>query len=219
MFYKVKPTDTLSKIAKRFSIPLELLLTFNREIKNINNIFVGQLIHIPNITDVPQGGIAVLTTAATDLIARARSAVSKGIRYKLGSGGTNPTSALPTSDHFCDCSGFVCWALGLSRKTTLPFYQKYGGWIFTDSMVADVNSQAGIFEKVATPEVGCIVVYGAGAQIGHVGILSEVENGQMKKVIHCSRGNDNKFKDSIQETVPTVFNRADALWGKFTQLA
>jgi hypothetical protein len=50
-----------------------------------------------------------------------------------------------------------------------------------------------------------------------VGIVSEVLNGQMKEVIHCSSGNDAKFKDSIQETAPTVFNRADTLWGRFVQ--
>jgi hypothetical protein len=85
-------------------------------------------------------------------------------------------------------------------------------------MEADVNSQAGIFERLRVPEPGCIVVYGAGNKIGHVGMVSEVANGLMKRVIHCSAGNDAKFHDSIQETAPTVFDRADALWGRFTQV-
>ena len=37
----------------------------------------------------------------------------------------------------------------------------------------------------------------------------------MEKVIHCSSGNDKKFKDSIQETTPEVFNRADTVFGRF----
>ena len=62
------------------------------------------------------------------------------------------------------------------------------------------------------------MVYGAGNKIGHVGIVSEVKNGKMTKVIHCSSGNDKKYNDSIQETSPTVFNRPDILWGRFTDL-
>jgi hypothetical protein len=219
MFYEVKPQDTLGKIAQKNSVPLELLLAFNKDIKKPDNSFVGQRIYIPNIDDVPGGDLAIASLTASDLITRARSAVKKGIRYKLGEGGTNPAAELPDSGNLCDCSGFVCWVLELSRKTKLPFYQKYGGWIYTDSMVADVNSKAGIFEKLTVPEAGCIVVYGAGAQIGHVGIVSEVLHGKMRQVIHCSHGNDRTFGDSIQETGPAVFNRADALWGRFTKVA
>jgi LysM repeat protein len=127
MFYKVKKGDTLAKIAQGKKIPLELLLAFNKSIKNVDNIFIGQLIRIPNIDDVPANNISVNSLKISHLLARARSAVNKGIRYKLGFGGTNPTSPLPTADHLCDCSGFVCWVLGLARNTTLPFYQKFGG--------------------------------------------------------------------------------------------
>ncbi|MND66456.1 hypothetical protein D3C80_578510 [compost metagenome] len=127
-----------------------------------------------------------------------------------------PGAPLPASDsNECDCSGFVCWVLGLSRKSDIPFYKQHGGWIYTDSMVADVNSQSGIFEKITIPEEGCIVVYGAGSGIGHVGIVSEVEDGTMIKVIHCSSGNYKKHNDSILETGPDIFNRADSLWGRF----
>jgi LysM repeat protein len=216
MFYKVKPSDTLSKIAKKFSISLELILAFNKNIKNVDHIFVGQLIQIPNLEDVPEKEVISLSESPNKLIQRARTAIGKKIKYTLGAGGINPSLELPTSNNECDCSGFVCWVLGLSRKTTIPFYQKFGGWIYTDSMEVDVNSSAGIFEKINIPEVGCIVVYGAGPKIGHVGIVSEVENEKMKKVIHCSSGNYKNYHDSIQETAPTVFNRADALWGRFS---
>ena len=218
MQYTVKTNDTLSKIAQKFSIPIDLILTFNKDIKDVNHITVGQIIQIPNIDDVPENNLQIETKNSNDIITRAKSSTNKGIRYKLGSGGMNPSLPLPTSNKLCDCSGFVCWVLGLSRETTIPFYKKLGGWIYTDSMVSDINSPSGIFERITTPEVGCIVVYGAGAQIGHVGIVSEVVNGKMSKVIHCSSGNDKKYNDSIQETSPSVFNRADALWGRFSQV-
>ena len=83
-------------------------------------------------------------------------------------------------------------------------------------MVSDIESGAGIFEKINTPEPGCIAVYGAGMAIGHVGIVSEVKLGAMSRVIHCSSGNSRKFGAAIQETSPTVFNRADTVWGRFS---
>jgi hypothetical protein len=126
-----------------------------------------------------------------------------------------PKDALPTADGLCDCSGFVCWVLGLKRQSDIPFYKQYGGWIYTDSMVADILSSTGIFERLKAPEAGCIVVYGAGRQIGHVGIVSEVKEGKMSKVIHCSAGNQKKYGDAIAETSPAVFNRPDVLWGRF----
>jgi hypothetical protein len=216
MYYKVKSKDTLSKIAKSFSIPIELILAHNPTIKNVNQIYVNQQIYIPNIEDIPSHEFEFSTISSNDLVLKAKTAINKGIRYKLGSGGMNPNTVLPTTNKLCDCSGFVCWVLGISRKSDNPFYAKFGGWIYTDSMVIDINSQAGLFEKLNTPEVGCIVVYGAGGAIGHVGLVSKVENGQMTKVIHCSSGNDRNFNDSIQETNAAVFNRADTVFGKFT---
>jgi murein DD-endopeptidase MepM/ murein hydrolase activator NlpD len=215
MYYKVSPGDTLTSIAAGNALPAELIVAFNPPLEALNQVVAGQEIYIPNLDDIPADAKLTTGVTASALVARARTAVGKKIRYKLGEGGMNPKAKLPTANNLCDCSGFVCWVLGLSRKSDIPFYKKYGGWIYTDSMVADVRSDAGIFEKLNVPEVGCIVVYGAGAAIGHVGLVSEVTNGKMKKVIHCSSGNDSKFSDSIQETAPAVFDRADALWGRF----
>lgn len=218
MMYKIKPNDNLSKIAKKFNCTVELIMAFNPEIKNPNHIYVNQVIKIPNLEDVPGELTLIETSNVAHFMNRAKSAIGKGIRYKLGFGGIKPELNLPTSDKKCDCSGFICWIFKISRKTDSPFYQKFGGWIYTDSMEADIKSASGIFNKIETPEVGCIVVYGAGNKIGHVGIVSEVKNGKMTKVIHCSSGNDAKFKDAIQETAPTVFNRADIFWGRFTDI-
>lgn len=215
MHYTVKSKDNLTKISKEFNIPKQLILSFNPQIINPNKLFVDQVLYIPNISDIPEKLQIEVTTNAHKIIERAKSAINNGIKYKLGEGGLNPNISLPTTNKLCDCSGFVCWVVGLSRKSEIPFYKKHGGWIYTDSIVADINSNAGIFEKIRTPEPGCIVVYGAGSKIGHTGIVSKVSNGLMEKVIHCSSGNDKKFKDSIQETTPEVFNRADTVFGRF----
>jgi hypothetical protein len=44
-----------------------------------------------------------------------------------------------------------------------------------------------------------------------------IANGQIDKVIDCSSGNDKKFHDSIKETGPEIFSRADTIWGKFAE--
>ena len=178
-------------------------------------------LYIPDTSDVPGS----LTMSAKEispewLIKKARWAIGEGTRYGLGEGGMDPAQMFPMSQNMaCDCSGFICWVLGLPRKTDIAFYQKFGGWIYTDSIEADILSSTGIFELLQKPEPGCIVVYGAGKQIGHVGIVSEVLDGKMKKVIHCSKGNYTTYKDAIRETEPTVFNRKDVLWGRYCEVA
>lgn len=215
MYYKVKKNDTLVKIAGVHNLPLPLILAHNPEITDPNRISMGQLIRIPNVGDVPELRFEFSTLSPSGIIQRARTAVQKGISYQLGSGGMDPAYRLPTKNKLCDCSGFVCWVLGVSRKSEIPFYKRYGGWIYTDSMVDDIKSSSGIFEGLNEPEPGCAVVFGAGNKIGHVGIVSEVANGKMKRVIHCSSGNQRAFNDSIWETSPSVFDRADTLWGRF----
>lgn len=219
MKYTIKSGDTLSKIAKAHGLSLEVLLSQNTYIKDPNKIFVGQTINIFAAADQPAEGLNKVVPplpGAAQIIARAKSAIGKGIRYKLGGGGMKPEAALPDAGTgICDCSGFVCWVLGLSRLSNQAFYKRYGGWINTDSMEDDILSSAGIFDQLNAPLPGCIVVYGAGSKIGHVGLVSEVKDGKMIKVIHCSSGNDRTTGDSIQETKPTVFNRADVRFGWF----
>ena len=45
--YVIKTGDTLSKVAKRFSVTLEELLAANPDIKNPDKIALGQQINIP----------------------------------------------------------------------------------------------------------------------------------------------------------------------------
>ena len=81
------------------------------------------------------------------VLARANSAVGQGIRYKLGKGGMSPGSPTPASSSQCDCTGFVAWCLGFSRKLTEHFYVQFnGGWFETTAVWTDIGSSVGIFE-------------------------------------------------------------------------
>lgn len=155
-----------------------------------------------------------------DLLVRAKSAIDLGIIYKLGAGGMIPTAATPANiEGKCDCSGFVCWALGLKRMTDNIFYVKFNGdghygWINTDAMYKDAQSPTGFFTEISEPRVGCLVVFPGGKlrKVGHVGLVSAVAKGQATKVIHCSSSNYKNTKDAIQETPPTVFATSDAIF-------
>lgn len=151
------------------------------------------------------------------LIQRGRSVVGTGTRYKLGKGGMRPDSVKPADAHgFCDCSGFVCWALGISRQTDHPLYMKFnGGWINTNAMVHDAGEVTGIFKPALVIVPGVILVYpGKGKRVGHCGIVSEMGASPADmKIIHCSSGNSRRG-DAIQETGPEVFGNPAtiAIW-------
>lgn len=220
MYYKVKKRDTLEKIASKQHVSLELLLAFNPKLFiDFHLLTPEELLYVPNILENPEQKYHFSELTSSGIVEKARSAIGKGIKYELGKGGTAKDVGrhLPTSSGGCDCSGFVCWIYGLSRQSEIPFYRQLGGWINTDSMVLDIKSEAGIFGRLNIPEIGCIVVYGRrkAGQYGHVGIVSEVENGIMKKVIHCSKGNDDPEGNSIQETSSKVFNASDIFLGRF----
>jgi|TARA_R100000479_G_scaffold87349_2_gene42683 murein DD-endopeptidase MepM/ murein hydrolase activator NlpD len=51
--YKVKPGDTLSQIAKRHNLGTSELLKANRNIADPNKIRAGQVINVPNLSDMP----------------------------------------------------------------------------------------------------------------------------------------------------------------------
>ena len=135
-------------------------------------------------------------------LTRAREAVGKGIRYKLGKGGFDPTKPIKNA---CDCSGFVAWAIGIPRQ--LP--PGTGAWLQTDSYWQGGRTAGeGLFDAVDERRVepGDLVVYpDRNGKQGHIGIVSVVEEGRATRVIHCSSGNDRQFGDAIRETGPEVF--------------
>jgi hypothetical protein len=147
-----------------------------------------------------------------DIVARAR---------RLGKGGMDPKTKSPASGGECDCSGFSSWCIGLSRQTQDPFYvQLNGGWLETTAMVADALRAGGILTKVSAPLPGDLIVYGdrvvnGRRSQGHVGIVSEVANGKATKVVHCSSGNGRRVPGrAVQETAPTVFINAGAIYAR-----
>jgi cell wall-associated NlpC family hydrolase len=153
----------------------------------------------------------------TELLQRARSAIGHKVKYRLGAGGIDPNSPTPASiDNACDCSGFVYWCLGISRKTDHPLYVRFnGGWINTDAIVHDANQPTGLFFPLDEPKVGCLWVFPSRRPkrpYGHVGIVSAVRNGKVTKVIHCAASNFRRYGDAIRETPPTVFQVPDALF-------
>ncbi|MFN8525306.1 MAG: glucosaminidase domain-containing protein [Chloroflexota bacterium] len=157
------------------------------------------------------------------LIARSRSALGHGFKYQLGQGGMRPQSALPGSpSNGCDCSGFVCWCLGISRQTDHNLYRQFnGGWINTDAIVNDVRTTTGFFRPLETSRVGALMVYPSrqpSRPYGHVGIVTEVADGSVARVIHCSSTNYARFGDAIAETGPEVFVSGGAILAWFEGL-
>lgn len=134
-------------------------------------------------------------------VVKARKLIGKGI-YCLGAGGKNPTGELPWSvcakpsfhSHaklyskpiFCDCSGFVCWCLGLPR------HNSDDTWNNTDHLEY-LASKHPVAWKDA--QVGDVVVYGAGAAIGHTGIVSRVGKDGPTHIIHCSASGSYAVKE------------------------
>ena len=171
-----------------------------------------------------------------DVLARAASSLGRKvpIRYKLGTGGRDPDLDSPEGpDGCCDCSGFVCWALGISRRTDHPWYRRFnGGWINTDSIVADAKADVGFFARLTRPQVGSLVVFDAGKKIGHVGIVAAVKPTaatrnkppQLREVldnvlvIHCSSGNQRSAGKAIQKTNGRVFARPDTIFAWYAGL-
>jgi hypothetical protein len=154
-----------------------------------------------------------------ELLKRAKSARGKKIRYKLSAGGMSPGNPTPANiNNECDCSGFVCWCLGICRKTDHPLYEKFnGGWINTDAIVHDAKTPFGYFEELTTPKVGALVVYprdNAKDTCGHVGVITEISAGTgvdaIASVIHCSSGNS-KRGDAIDITSPAVFKKSSTI--------
>src|SRR5579862_539546 len=112
-----------------------------------------------------------------DLINRARGQLKKNTGYRLGAGDADPSG--PTArdaSGACDCSGFVCWCLGIGREARNPiFLNRDGAWIYTDSIVRDATSTHALFAKIDAPTPGCLVVYPSPpphVQHGHIGIVT-----------------------------------------------
>ena len=152
-----------------------------------------------------------------DILTRARSAVGKGCRYSLGTGGYHPADELPARPtwrrprgkvlpvraRWLDCSGFVSWVLGRNRAVTIV--PKMWG-LSTDSVYADAHPTKGehrLFLPIASPIPGCIAVFGdwvgadGKAHQGHIAIVADPDR---HTVVDCSSS-----QDGVAEHVQEVF--------------
>lgn len=136
-----------------------------------------------------------------ELIRRARSAGGQGIRYELGKG-LNPDDPMPGgSAGACDCTGFVLWALRQPRR--------YGrgsnaAWIDTSWIWREAPERATLFRTEHAPRPGCLVVYPDRviAAQGHVALVTEVDDGAVRRIMHCSSVNARLTGEAIFETEP-----------------
>ena len=148
----------------------------------------------------------------TDLIARARSALRKGIPYKLGDEGGpfTPNAADPPAAGL-DCSRFVLWAV-----------RHAGGPMDTTMIVNDAKAgPKGFFSMRAAAQPGCLIVYPDYQAIvmgktlahdGHVGIVTEAAAGHATSVIHCSRIVEGLHNALIPGTAPDSIVESGPLW-------
>ncbi|MES2529395.1 MAG: CHAP domain-containing protein [Pseudomonadota bacterium] len=93
----------------------------------------------------------------------------------------------------CDCSGYVCWALGISRR--IKGADGRDLWINTDSIWDDATGPGLQFQKIDRAIEGCLVVYpkpepGSGENFGHVGLVIQVDpDGHATHIAHCAASN------------------------------
>ena len=112
----------------------------------------------------------------------------------------------------CDCSGFVCWALGLARhQTSAASWTSPNGWINTDSIWCDASGEQGMFVHLPTGRLtaGALLVYPKPPDraYGHIGIVSELlVDGRAARVLHCSAENFKTAADAIAETGTAPFD-------------
>lgn len=137
-------------------------------------------------------------------IARARSAIGKGIAYKLGHGGYHPEDDGPTRDGSCDCSGFAAWLLPMCRDLHATGKDHAGlAWIETTAVHRDAKGPQRLFTKLSHPVPGCFAVYpDGGGHEGHIGLVTGVEP---FTVIDCSLGSYSHYGDAIREHTGAVF--------------
>jgi cell wall-associated NlpC family hydrolase len=150
------------------------------------------------------------------VVARARSAIGKGIVYELGSGGRDPWAPMPSGAGLaCDCSGFAAWALGVDRylrNDELPDAPDYE-WFETSNIVRDSREPGGIVSEVFWQDAlpGDMLVWGDSRgsdgrkHQGHVGIVASLGPTGPETVVHCSMGNWKKFGEAVRETEVTLF--------------
>lgn len=152
-------------------------------------------------------------------VGRARSAAGHGCLYGLGCGGMHPENGFPWNmDMHCDCSGFVSWALGVSRLVgpKHPLYGVFpGAWLETSAIHADASAASpGAFLSIPWEQArpSDLIVYPDYKEAqqrhqGHVGMVATVDDAGPLSIVHCSMGNWHEHGDAIVETPVAPFWR------------
>jgi len=160
---------------------------------------------------------------ASEFIARARSALGRGVPYGYGTA-FDPQSATPPATGL-DCGTFVRWAAKLDvRETTQAVSNQR--WD-TTGIVKDATGAKLFFRKIAVPQPGCLIVYAdytavaevTGARThhdGHVGIVTEtgvVESVlTATRVIHCSRLVEGMRAELMPDAARDAIIESGPLW-------
>jgi hypothetical protein len=154
-----------------------------------------------------------------DVIARARSAVNQRVRYRLGKGGYDPASPypapltwgvpkgkiLPVRARWLDCSGFIAWVIGRSRKPS----KDWKWWLSTDSVWSDASGKQQLFDRLPRAEDGCIAVYpDSKGQQGHIAIVT---NAARHEVIDCSSSHGGV----AEHEAGYFWRKAETVWCRF----
>ena len=110
----------------------------------------------------------------------------------------------------CDCSGFVCWALGFARGVSGP--NGTDAWTNTDTIWADATGPQRRFRRIGKARPGALVVYPrkeSHEHYGHVGIVVATDaEGNATRVVHCSADNIRTAPhDAIKVTSTEKFAR------------
>lgn len=148
----------------------------------------------------------VVTMAAQARITRARTAIGKGIKYRLGAGGRFPTDPLPSRDGYCDCSGFVSWVIGQQRDKS----GRVPSSIHTDAIAKDASGKQAMFRRIARPVPGCLAVYpdwrdGNGKiRQGHTAVVTSV---YPLTIVDCGES-----ANGITERAGSAFFRDSTIW-------
>ena len=148
-----------------------------------------------------------------EIVARARSAIGGKCIYALGKGDAKPLAPVPWGDdRECDCSGFACWCLGISRLYA-------GRWLGTDEITAEAQLPGHIFEAIPREqaEPGDLIVFPrrSAGHHGHIGVVATTDHSGPLTAVHCSLGNWTHAADAIQETDCAVFWLNGALVARF----
>jgi hypothetical protein len=150
---------------------------------------------------------SILKTAKPEqTLARAHSGLNRDTEYMLGDGDRKPADVTQPLGKQCDCSGYVCWAIGTPRE--LPPGSDH--WLFTDSIWAGGEGVGkGLFAQVErhAAMLGDLFVYphDHAHPHGHIGIVTEIgSDGSPARMIHCSLSNYHNTGDAVRITTAEV---------------